>query len=146
MLAPCFTQSSRWRHGTFTRHGDTESMAWEDRPAPTTTRRRTGHDGGRHRGMGPAFPGLLLTLWPRDAHPYQPTFRSRHGRLLSPTQTSRSQESWASCGMPMPAVYSMLTIAIVAINGWNRIAISTRMEPGQYQSRLTPSPQAESVP
>jgi alkylhydroperoxidase family enzyme len=39
-----------------------------------------------------------------------------------------------------------LTIAIVAINGWNRIAISTRMEPGQYQSRLTPSPQTESAP
>ena len=31
------------------------------------------------------------------------------------------------------------------INGWNRIAISTRMEPAQYQSRLTPSPEAESV-
>jgi AhpD family alkylhydroperoxidase len=39
-----------------------------------------------------------------------------------------------------------LTMAIVAINGWNRIAISTRMEPGQYQSRLAPSPDAESVP
>ena len=39
-----------------------------------------------------------------------------------------------------------LTMAIVVINGWNRIAISTRMEPGQYQSRLTPSPDAESVP
>ena len=32
-----------------------------------------------------------------------------------------------------------LTVAIVAINGWNRIAISTRMEPGHYQSRLTPA-------
>jgi AhpD family alkylhydroperoxidase len=32
-----------------------------------------------------------------------------------------------------------LTIAIVVINGWNRIAISTRMEPGHYQSHLTPS-------
>jgi AhpD family alkylhydroperoxidase len=31
-----------------------------------------------------------------------------------------------------------LTMAIVAINGWNRIAISTRMEPGHYRSRLTP--------
>ena len=31
-----------------------------------------------------------------------------------------------------------LTMAIIAINGWNRIAISTRMEPGHYQSRLTP--------
>ena len=39
-----------------------------------------------------------------------------------------------------------LTMAIVVSNGWNRIAISTRMESGQYQSRLTPSPQAESVP
>jgi AhpD family alkylhydroperoxidase len=29
-----------------------------------------------------------------------------------------------------------LTMAIVAINGWTRIAISTRMEPGHYQSRL----------
>ena len=39
-----------------------------------------------------------------------------------------------------------LTMAIVVSNGWNRIAISTRMESGQYQSRLTPSPQAEPVP
>src|SRR5215203_2337336 len=31
-----------------------------------------------------------------------------------------------------------LTMAIIAINGWNRIAISTRMEPGHYRSRLTP--------
>ena len=31
-----------------------------------------------------------------------------------------------------------LTMAIVAINGWNRIAISTRMEPGHYRSRLKP--------
>lgn len=31
-----------------------------------------------------------------------------------------------------------LTLAIVAINGWNRIAVSTRMEPGRYQSRLKP--------
>ena len=31
-----------------------------------------------------------------------------------------------------------LSLAIVAINGWNRIAISTRMEPGHYQSRLAP--------
>jgi hypothetical protein len=33
-----------------------------------------------------------------------------------------------------------LTLAVVAINGWNRIAISTRMEPGHYQSRLSPEP------
>lgn len=33
---------------------------------------------------------------------------------------------------------SGLTMAIITINGWNRIAISTRMEPGHYQSRLTP--------
>lgn len=31
-----------------------------------------------------------------------------------------------------------LTMAIVTINGWNRIAVSTRMVPGLYQSRLTP--------
>ncbi|HEY8601646.1 MAG TPA: carboxymuconolactone decarboxylase family protein [Thermomicrobiales bacterium] len=31
-----------------------------------------------------------------------------------------------------------LTLAIVAINGWNRIAVSTRMEPGHYTSRLQP--------
>jgi AhpD family alkylhydroperoxidase len=31
-----------------------------------------------------------------------------------------------------------LTLAIVVINGWNRIAISTRMEPGYYKSRLQP--------
>lgn len=31
-----------------------------------------------------------------------------------------------------------LTMAIVAINGWNRIAISTRTEPGHYTSRLQP--------
>jgi len=31
-----------------------------------------------------------------------------------------------------------LTLAIIAINGWNRIAISTRSEPGHYRSRLTP--------
>lgn len=34
-----------------------------------------------------------------------------------------------------------LTMAIVAINGWNRIAVSTRMEPGHYQSRLKPEAQ-----
>ena len=38
-----------------------------------------------------------------------------------------------------------LTIAIVVINGWNRIAISTRMAPGHYRSRLTPSA-AETAP
>lgn len=31
-----------------------------------------------------------------------------------------------------------LTWAIVAINGWNRLAISMRTEPGHYQSRLHP--------
>jgi AhpD family alkylhydroperoxidase len=31
-----------------------------------------------------------------------------------------------------------LTMAVVAINAWNRIAISTRTEPGHYQSRLSP--------
>jgi AhpD family alkylhydroperoxidase len=35
-----------------------------------------------------------------------------------------------------------LTMAIVAINAWNRIAISTRMEPGHYQSRLSPKVEA----
>ena len=35
-----------------------------------------------------------------------------------------------------------LTLAIIAINGWNRIAISTRMEPGHYRSRLAPEPRA----
>ena len=48
--------------------------------------------------------------------------------------------------LQVPDELAALTIAIVAINGWNRIAISTRMEPGQYQSRLTPSPEAKSVP
>ena len=31
------------------------------------------------------------------------------------------------------AELAALTIAIVVINGWNRIAISTRMEPGHYR-------------
>jgi AhpD family alkylhydroperoxidase len=35
-----------------------------------------------------------------------------------------------------------LTMAIVTINAWNRIAISTRMEPGRYQSRLSPRVEA----
>jgi AhpD family alkylhydroperoxidase len=35
-----------------------------------------------------------------------------------------------------------LTMAIVTINAWNRIAISTRMEPGHYQSRLSPRVEA----
>jgi alkylhydroperoxidase family enzyme len=35
-----------------------------------------------------------------------------------------------------------LTLAIVTINAWNRIAISTRMEPGHYQSRLSPRVEA----
>ena len=30
-----------------------------------------------------------------------------------------------------------LTMAVVAINGWNRIAISTRAVPGSYQPRRT---------
>lgn len=34
-----------------------------------------------------------------------------------------------------------LTTAVVVINGWNRIAVSTRMEPGHYESRLTPEAQ-----
>ena len=37
-----------------------------------------------------------------------------------------------------------LTMAIVAINGWNRIAISTRMQAGHYQSRLKPAGAAAS--
>jgi alkylhydroperoxidase family enzyme len=28
-----------------------------------------------------------------------------------------------------------LTMAIVAINGWNRLAVSFRTEPGSYQAR-----------
>ncbi len=39
-----------------------------------------------------------------------------------------------------------LTMAIVVINGWNRIAISTRMEPGHYRSRLTPAAESEATP
>ena len=35
-----------------------------------------------------------------------------------------------------------LTMAIVTINAWNRIAISTRIEPGHYQSRLSPRVEA----
>lgn len=37
---------------------------------------------------------------------------------------------------------SELTLAVIAINGWNRIAISTRMEPGHYRSRHSPEPHA----
>ncbi|MGH2447542.1 MAG: carboxymuconolactone decarboxylase family protein [Chloroflexota bacterium] len=33
-----------------------------------------------------------------------------------------------------------LTMAIVAINGWNRLAISFRQEVGTYQSHLKPEP------
>jgi AhpD family alkylhydroperoxidase len=35
-----------------------------------------------------------------------------------------------------------LTMTLVAINAWNRIAISTRMQPGRYRSRLSPEPAA----
>jgi AhpD family alkylhydroperoxidase len=38
---------------------------------------------------------------------------------------------------------SELTLAVIAINGWNRIAISTRMEPGHYRSRLSAEAHAE---
>jgi len=31
-----------------------------------------------------------------------------------------------------------LTLAIVAINGWNRLAIGFRSQPGTYQSTRTP--------
>ncbi len=34
-----------------------------------------------------------------------------------------------------------LTLAIVVINGWNRLAISARMEPGRYKSNLKPAKQ-----
>jgi hypothetical protein len=115
VLALRFTQSSRWQHGAFTRRGDTESVAWEDRRAPTTTRRRTGHDGGRHRGMGPAFPGLLLVLGPPRCTPYQPTFRSRHGRLLSPTQTSRSQKGGLAAVCPCAHASRVLDRAAISV-------------------------------
>ena len=32
-----------------------------------------------------------------------------------------------------------LTFAIVTINGWNRLAISARTEPGRYESKLKPA-------
>jgi AhpD family alkylhydroperoxidase len=35
-----------------------------------------------------------------------------------------------------------LTMAIVTINSWNRIAVSTRMEPGHYRSKLQPETSA----
>jgi alkylhydroperoxidase family enzyme len=35
-----------------------------------------------------------------------------------------------------------LTMAVVAINGWNRLAISFRQEVGGYRSHLSPEPQA----
>ena len=38
-----------------------------------------------------------------------------------------------------------LTMLIVTINGWNRIAIGTRMEPGHYRSRLSPEPESEAT-
>jgi AhpD family alkylhydroperoxidase len=38
-----------------------------------------------------------------------------------------------------------LTLAIVAINGWNRLAISARMEPGRYKSNLKPVKQTTLV-
>ena len=34
---------------------------------------------------------------------------------------------------------SDLTLAIVTINAWNRLAISARTEPGTYESKLTPA-------
>ncbi|MHB1862243.1 MAG: carboxymuconolactone decarboxylase family protein [Gemmatimonadaceae bacterium] len=34
---------------------------------------------------------------------------------------------------------SDLTLAVVTINAWNRLAISARTEPGTYESRLTPA-------
>lgn len=38
-----------------------------------------------------------------------------------------------------------LTLAIIAINGWNRFAISLRAEPGRYKSNLKPVKQAKSA-
>ena len=38
-----------------------------------------------------------------------------------------------------------LTVAIVTINGWNRIAFSSRLEPGQYRSRFKPDAAGGSV-
>jgi len=35
-----------------------------------------------------------------------------------------------------------LTMAIITINAWNRVAISTRMEPGHDQSQLAPKVEA----
>ena len=35
-----------------------------------------------------------------------------------------------------------LTMAVVTINGWNRLAISFRQQPGAYQSHLSPEPAA----
>jgi AhpD family alkylhydroperoxidase len=37
-----------------------------------------------------------------------------------------------------------LTMAIIAINGWNRLAIGMRQEPGLYQSHLLPETDAVS--
>jgi AhpD family alkylhydroperoxidase len=38
-----------------------------------------------------------------------------------------------------------LTLAVGAINLWNRLAISVRVVPGTYQSRLTPAQSAKSA-
>jgi AhpD family alkylhydroperoxidase len=35
-----------------------------------------------------------------------------------------------------------LTMAVIAINGWNRLAVSFRTEPGTYQRRATPVAQS----
>ena len=69
----------------------------------------------------------------------KPARRFQHGYAQS-----RREPNWPTAAFP-DAVYeaaaqefgeaelARLTLAVVAINGWNRIAISFRVVPGSYQ-------------
>jgi AhpD family alkylhydroperoxidase len=78
----------------------------------------------------------LLSAW-REAPHYDPTERAALALAEAVTQVSVDQvpdDVWAEAASALTPEQIAAVIAVtVAINGWNRIAISTRMAPGTYE-------------
>ncbi len=78
----------------------------------------------------------LLDAW-REAPHYTDQERAALALCEAVTLVSEgqvSEEVWdAAAAVLSPAQLAAVVGATVAINGWNRIAISSRMTPGEYQ-------------
>jgi AhpD family alkylhydroperoxidase len=78
----------------------------------------------------------LLSAWRESPH-YEPTERVALALAEAITLVTADHvpdEVWDAAGSVLsPEQLAAIVAVTVAINGWNRIAISTRMTPGAYQ-------------